>query len=52
MESPLESFLRFVIGLFTFISVSFGVTYLAQQGVIAKIQAEQTAQAARAVFGE
>jgi len=27
MESPFESFLRFVVGFSVFISVSFGVTY-------------------------
>lgn len=52
METPLGSFLKFVTGLFTFISVSFGVTYLAQKGVIAKAQAEQMAQAARVMVGE
>jgi hypothetical protein len=51
METPLESFLKFVVGFFTFISVSFGVTYLAQQGIIAQMQIEETTQAAQAVFG-
>ena len=50
MEAPLNSFFRFVAGFFTFISVSFGVTYAVQSMALARAQAEQTASAAKAMI--
>lgn len=50
MDEPVNSFFRFVAGFFTFISVSFGVTYLAQSMIVARAQAENTAAAARAML--
>jgi len=47
--SPTGSFLRFVIGFFVFISVSFGVTYLVQT-ISSQQQAEQQAAAAEALM--
>jgi hypothetical protein len=51
MRQPVNSFLHFVIGFLTFISVSFGVTFVVQKMAIAKDLQDQTAAAAHAVVG-
>ena len=50
MDSPVNSFLRFVIGFSVFISVSFGVTYAVQAAAVQKDKAAQSAAALQAML--
>lgn len=49
MESPVGSFLRFVVGFSVFISVSFGVTYAVSTYTAMQEQEKQTAAAFEAM---
>ncbi len=50
MESPVGSFLRFVIGFSVFISVSFGVTYAVSTYTVMQEKEQQTAAAFEAMI--
>lgn len=50
MESPFESFLRFVVGFTVFISVSFGVTYAVNTYSQMQEVEKQTASAFQAMI--
>lgn len=47
-----SSFLRFVLGFLTFISLSFALTYLVGTYTIAQEKEEQAAAALQALLGE
>lgn len=49
MESPVSSFLRFVVGFAVFISISFGITYAVNTISIAQEKEQQTAAAFQAM---
>lgn len=49
METPVGSFLRFVVGFSVFISVSFGVTYAVNTYSIAQENEQQSAAALKAM---
>lgn len=49
MQTPFESFLRFVVGFSVFISVSFGVTYAVSTYSQMQEIEEQTAAAFKAM---
>jgi hypothetical protein len=50
MDSPLQSFLRFVVGFSVFISVSFGVTYAVNTYTVMQEKEKQTAVAFAAMI--
>ena len=52
MVAPAASFVRFVVGFCAFISVSFGVTYVANVYAVQKDLAEEQAAAVAEMLGE
>ncbi|MBI5457022.1 hypothetical protein HY969_04775 [Candidatus Kaiserbacteria bacterium] len=52
MESPVGSFMRFVVGFSVFISVSFGVTYAVNTYTAMQEKEKQTAAAFEAMLAK